>query len=275
VGSPEMKENADVVYERGKLYHISLNDLLTDPDQPRKIIDAHALEELTASIKKYGILEPILFRRYENAALVIVAGERRIIAARKAGLTSVPALYIDGNSSEISLIENLLRQDLTVVEEAEALQRLLEQQKYTHEELSRVIGKARTTISDILLINRLPREIRDDCRGDRIISKKILIDISRKKQERAMITAYGDYKEKLRRSRRTRKPKSEFDINSLEAAAFMADKILTKLNSIDVTRCTMEDNCRLKDTLINLRVWIDSFLAGPSGHPVNEEDRSN
>ncbi|MEK6653961.1 MAG: hypothetical protein AABY92_02270 [Thermodesulfobacteriota bacterium] len=86
-------------------------------------------------------------------------------------------------------MENLLRQDLPAIEEAEALQRLKEEQKYTDEQLSGVIGKVRTTISDIMLISRLPPEIRDECRGDRKISKNVLIEIARKKQVRGMQTA--------------------------------------------------------------------------------------
>ncbi|MDP2268177.1 MAG: hypothetical protein Q8K46_03315, partial [Deltaproteobacteria bacterium] len=95
-----------------------------------------------------------------------------------------------------ALVENLLRQDLTSIEEAEALQRLKDEHKYTDEQLSGVIGKARTTISDIMLINRLPLEIRDECRGDQKIGKSVLIEIARKKQERAMTTAYNAYKAK-------------------------------------------------------------------------------
>ncbi|MDD5169605.1 MAG: ParB/RepB/Spo0J family partition protein, partial [Syntrophales bacterium] len=92
----------DVVYEKGKLYQISLNDLLADPNQPRKVMEAHGLEELAASISRHGVLEPILFRRHQDGNLIVVAGERRIAAARKAGLSSVPAMYVDGNSSEIA-----------------------------------------------------------------------------------------------------------------------------------------------------------------------------
>jgi len=141
-----------MTYNKGTLYHIPLDDLLVDPDQPRKTMDAQGLEELATSITRHGILEPILFRQAENdGKLYIVAGERRVTAARQTGLTSIPALLIDGNDSEIALVENLLRQDLTAVEEAEALQRLKVERQYTDEQLSGVIGRARTTLSDILL----------------------------------------------------------------------------------------------------------------------------
>jgi len=93
-------------------------------------------------------------------------------------------------------VENLLRQDLTAVEEAEALQRLMIDQSYTQEQLGVIVGKARTTVGDILTLNKLPQEIRDECRGDRQISRSTLIDIARKKQVRGMMTAYNSYKAK-------------------------------------------------------------------------------
>ncbi len=252
--------NADVAYEKGKLYDLSLNDLLVDPNQPRKVMEARALEELAASIGKHGVLEPILFRRHQEN-LVVVAGERRIAAARKAGLRTVPALCVDGNPSEIALVENLLRQDLTAVEEAEALQRLLEQQRYTHEQLSCVIGKARTTISDILLINRLPQEIREECRGDRAISKKTLIDIARRKQERSMLSSYRAYREKLQNPRRARRRGAVVPADPFEAAAEMVDRTLSKLHQLDTAKRSDDGDWEsLQATLINLKAWIDAFL---------------
>jgi len=259
--SSERISHTDGLYEKGKLYHLSLNDILADPNQPRKVMEAQALDELAASIGKHGILEPILFRRNEDGNLIVVAGERRIVAARKAGLSSVPAIYIDGNYSEIALVENLLRQDLTAVEEAEGLQRLMDQQKYTHEQLSGVIGKARTTISDILLINRLPQEIRDDCRSNRFISKKILIDISRKKQERAMLTAYHIYKNKMQKGKQTRRHKEE----GTEADEFvmvhdLVKKTLSKLNGCHMTDWVNQNKENFVNTLICLKDHIETFL---------------
>jgi len=251
---------AGAAYAKGKLYDLSLNDLLVDPNQPRKVMEARALEELAASIGKHGVLEPILFRCHQGN-LIVVAGERRIAAARKAGLRTVPALCVDGNPSEIALVENLLRQDLTAVEEAEALQRLLEQQRYTHEQLSIVIGKARTTISDILLINRLPQEIREECRGDRAISRKILIDIARRKQERAMLTSYRVYRERLQNPRRPRRRGAAGNADPLEAAARMAGKTLASLHELDTAERRDDGDWKnLQATLVSLKVWIDAFL---------------
>ncbi|MCK9363010.1 MAG: ParB/RepB/Spo0J family partition protein [Syntrophales bacterium] len=180
-------------HQKGNLYQIPITDFKLDPAQPRKVVDPDALAELAVSIAKFGILQPLLFREAEQGWVYIVAGERRFQAAQQAGLLVIPAICVTGDYAEIALIENLQRQDLTIVEEAEALQRLKDEKKYTDEQLSGVIGKARQTVSDILNLNRLPLDIRDKCRGDRQISRRTLIDISRKKQERAMITAYNAY----------------------------------------------------------------------------------
>ncbi|GLI36463.1 ParB/RepB/Spo0J family partition protein [Desulforhabdus amnigena] len=108
-------------YQKGRLYTLDLSQLQPDPNQPRKSLDPAALEELAASIAQHGVLEPILFRLDENGGLIIVAGERRVQAARQANLTTIPGILVDGNHAEIALVENLLRQDLTAIEEAEAL----------------------------------------------------------------------------------------------------------------------------------------------------------
>ena len=246
-------------YEKGVLYSIPLSDLLADPGQPRKTLDPQALEELTASIARHGILEPVLFRQGADGLLYVVAGERRVAAARQAGLAQAPALLVDGNDSEIALVENLLRQDLTAVEEAEGLQRLKDDQQYTDEQLSGVIGRARTTLSDILLINRLPAEIRDECRGDRKVSKSALIEIARKKQARAMLTAWTKYKEKQAKAAAgaTRKEKAP---PTPEELIDWVTKANTKLNAIDPAPWTEEEKTALAEALEDLQETVGGLL---------------
>src|SRR3989304_2551871 len=184
-------------YQKGQLYTLSISDLTRDADQPRKYLDPGALAELAASIREHGVLEPIIFRcGADLPILYIVAGERRVEAAKMAGLTTIPAVFVEGNHAEIALVENLLRQDLTAIEEAEALHRVMKEHGYKQEELSRVIGKAPSTLSEILSLNRLPQEIRDECRGNRTVSRRILVEIARRKQKRSMLTLYSQYKEK-------------------------------------------------------------------------------
>jgi ParB family transcriptional regulator, chromosome partitioning protein len=130
-------------YEKGNLYQLPIADLRPDPDQPRKVIDAAALDDLQESISKLGILTPILFRVGEQGWLIIVAGERRYQAAVQLGLLTVPGVCVEGNYAEIALVENIQRQDLTAVEEAEVLQRLMTQESYTQEQMSAIVGNGK------------------------------------------------------------------------------------------------------------------------------------
>ena len=223
-------------YEKGQLYQISIVDFQPDPNQPRKSMDPQALAELADSIKS-------------------VAGERRWAAAQQAGLTVLPAICVEGNTAEIALVENLQRQDLTPVEEAEALGRLQEEQKYTQEQLGGIIGKAQNTLSETLSLNRLPLTIRNECRTDRTIGKKVLIAIAKKKQERGMMTAYNDYKAKLDKQKAARQKK---DPNDPLTLFDLLDKAIAKLQSIDPTAWTEEDKATFQTSLANLKIEISS-----------------
>ncbi|MCE5263315.1 MAG: ParB/RepB/Spo0J family partition protein [Deltaproteobacteria bacterium] len=184
-------------YEKNQLYMVPLAEIQPDPSQPRKYIDPAALEELTASVRQMGIIEPVVCRQDPATSLVYaVAGERRCAAARLAGLAAVPAVFVDGgNCAEIALVENLLRQDLNPVEEAEALQRLLDDHAYTQEQVAAIIGKSQPVISKALSLNRLPKEIRDQCRQDPSVPRNVLVEIARKKQQRSMVTQFTKYRE--------------------------------------------------------------------------------
>ncbi len=256
-------------YEKGKLYQIPITDLKPDPDQPRKVIDPEALAELVTSVTKFGIIQPLLFRDAGDGLLTIVAGERRWQAARQVGLTTLPAIYVEGNYAELALIENLQRQDLTSVEEAEALQRLMNEQNFTQEQLSGIVGKARTTVRDILTINRLPQMIRDECRGDRTISRQALIDIARKKQERGMITAYKAYRLKQQKTKESagQTPNQPTGKNQNDPAAVLefAQKVVKKIGNIDTTAWTNDEREKVFAVFIDLKDQIDSFLNPDSG----------
>ena len=150
-----------------------------NPHQPRK--EFGDLDEMVASVKEKGILEPILVRQLDGN-YQIIAGERRYQAAKLAGLQRVPCIEVDVDARgmlEISLIENLQRLDLTPFEEAAALQRLSDQFRYTHEDISKKLGKSRTVITEILSLNRMPEEIQDRCRQADINSKSMLLQIVR------------------------------------------------------------------------------------------------
>jgi len=165
---------------------IPISEIDANPDQPRTQLGN--LDELAASIREKGVLEPILVRargnRYE-----IISGERRFRAATAAGLDEIPAIELDADDREvleIALIENIQRKDLTPFEEAEGFQLLQEKFGYTHEKIAQVIGKARTTITETLQLNEIPDRIRILCRQAGISNKSVLVQISRAESEEEM-----------------------------------------------------------------------------------------
>jgi len=187
-------KNAQKRFLKGKLYELSLSDLHIDDTQPRKYFDAEALKELTASIEKHGILQPVLVRRAAEGGFALVSGERRYQAALQAGLTTIPAIITEGDPAEVALVENLLREDLTAIEEAEAIAHLKETHNYQLADLSKTLGKAESTLSEILSLTKLPPEIRDDCRNNPKASRKVLLEISKQVNRSKMRSMYERFK---------------------------------------------------------------------------------
>jgi ParB family transcriptional regulator, chromosome partitioning protein len=168
----------------GRFIPIELID--PNPNQPRQVMGD--LSELIASIGEKGILEPLLVRPHGDR-FQIVAGERRYQAAVQAGLRELPAVVRDVDDTEVielALIENLQRKDLTLFEEAEALQGLAAGCGYTHEDLARRLGKSRSSITESLTLMGMPEEIRNLCRLADIASKSLLLQIVRQETPEKM-----------------------------------------------------------------------------------------
>lgn len=147
--------------EEDTVEQIPINQCRTNPYQPRKTFDADAIEELKTSILEYGIIQPLIVRK-SIKGYEIVAGERRFRAAKEAGLKEVPVIvkdYDDNKMMEIALLENLQREDLTVIEEAQAYKNLIENLNITQEELSKKIGKSRSHIANTMRLLSLPEDI--------------------------------------------------------------------------------------------------------------------
>ncbi|WP_294393290.1 ParB/RepB/Spo0J family partition protein [uncultured Clostridium sp.] len=141
---------------------IPLNEIKNDNNQPRKAFDSDKIAELTESIKTHGIIQPLILRKSEDGLYIIVAGERRWRAAKLAGLKEVPAIVMDLSERdvlEISLIENIQRQDLNPIEEALAYKKLLNEFKLTQEDLSKRIGKSRTAITNTMRLMNLDSRV--------------------------------------------------------------------------------------------------------------------
>lgn len=163
----------DDVPARGSsaINNISLNQIHPNPDQPRRNFDNEALDELAASIRELGIIQPLSLRKVGPDEYQIIAGERRYRAARLAGLTTVPA-YIrtanDAELTEMALIENIQREDLNAIEIALTFKKLIDQYNLTQERLSERIGKKRATIANFLRLLKLPAEVQLGLRDKRV-----------------------------------------------------------------------------------------------------------
>src|SRR5256884_9076629 len=156
--------------EAEALVDVPIDQVEVNPNQPRKVFDFTALDELAASIKASGVIQPIIVRRV-GGAYQLIAGERRWRAARQAGLDRIPAVVreaTDSESLELALVENLLREDLNPMEEAEAYQQILGEFGWTQEQLAQRVGRDRSTIANSLRLLKLPLSIQDDLRANRL-----------------------------------------------------------------------------------------------------------
>lgn len=147
----------------GDKVKIPVDTITTNPYQPRKEFDPIKIQELASSIAQHGILTPILVRQ-SDLGYELIAGERRLRAAKEIELAQIDAIIVDFNDQEmmeVSLIENIQREDLNVIEEAQAYQKLMEAFDYTQEQLARKVGKSREHIANILRLNKLPQAVRD------------------------------------------------------------------------------------------------------------------
>jgi len=152
--------NTDLSFDKKSdkgLLLIPIEKIIRDENQPRKEFDKEKIEELAQSIKKNGLIQPLILTKKDDDSYILVAGERRWRAAQIANLKTIPSLLLpeDLDKDEISLIENIQRENLKISEEAQAYQRLIDKNKYTHEELAKIVGKSRSHITNLLRILNL------------------------------------------------------------------------------------------------------------------------
>jgi ParB family transcriptional regulator, chromosome partitioning protein len=165
-----------------RMFLIELTKIRPNPDQPRKTFDEEGLEELAQSIQKHGQLQPIVLKKDNDGKdmYTLAAGERRFRAHQRLGMTHIYAVLTDGSLDEISLIENVQREDLHPLELAEYLDKMMKNHSWSQVELSNVIGKARKTINEVLLLNTLPEAIKEEWRTSATaVPKSVLIQLAR------------------------------------------------------------------------------------------------
>lgn len=189
---------------------IRVDEIRPNPEQPRKALGD--LRELTESVREKGVLEPLLVRFIgSEGCFFIISGERRYHAARAAGLREVPCIektVDDAETLEIALIENIQRKDLTAFEEADGLHRLATQFEYTHEDMAKKIGRARSSVTETLSLRNIPESLRKKCIENGVTSKSLLLQIARQPTEKKMIEMFqrilqgGLTRDEARRERR-------------------------------------------------------------------------
>ena len=187
---PVAKEAA-VTANENKPQEAAIETITANPYQPRRIFDEEKLRELADSIKEFGIVQPLVVRK-KGEAFELVAGERRLRAAKLAGLANVPVVikdYDDTKMMEIALIENIQRHDLNPIEEAQGLRRLMSEFKLTQEQVAEKVGRSRVAVTNILRLLNLPQEIQNEIINGTLTmgQAKQLLGLPKKEQQLSLI----------------------------------------------------------------------------------------
>ena len=290
--SEELNVNTEMPaeYEDRKIYDIPVDDIHEDRKQPRKYFDEKAQDALEESIKEYGLMQPIVFRQREkDGNLIVVAGERRVKAIksilRKAKdnsddpaqqeliqrFSTISGMFVAGNHQEIALIENVQRENLNPVELAEGLAKLQKPGHTGLELLGRLIGKSTSSVSEILSINKLPDEIRDEARKRKDISQWVLVEVAKAKGPEAKAKKWEKLKDSGLTQAAYKKKKKEasasgevqkFNFGSSMRAVKTASTQLLKLKESAIESIPTDERQKLRTELEALRDELEQVLSG-------------
>ncbi len=251
---------------------VKLNELRSNPYQPRKVFDEEALKELSASIKEHGVIQPIIVKK-SIKGYEIIAGERRVKASILAGLEEIPAIIRDFNDTqmmEIALLENLQRENLNAIEEATAYKKLQETLTLTQEELAKRLGKSRSHITNMLGILSLPESIQKEITNNNISMghARVLSKLSDEKQQQELVEKIindgisvrklEEYTQEPQIAKtnpqkpRTKEP-NEYSYLQEELSEKLGTKVVIKKNKIEISFVNGNDLNRLLDYM-NIQV---------------------
>ena len=178
------------------LEEVPLEDIEVNPDQPRKTFDENEIKALADTIQKHGLLNPLTVARSGGSSkYILVSGERRLRALRLLDKRSAPICIVDGDISIISLIENIQRQDLHPIEEAEACQNVMSSNGWTQNRLAEELGKKRSTLANLLKLNKLPDKIKKESKSFQWASKSLLQEVASQTTVEAMNIMWNSIKE--------------------------------------------------------------------------------
>ena len=250
-----------IKYAKHKVQEIPLDQLVRDPEQPRKHFDKDEMETLKQSIEDKGLIYPVIFRVDDEGNNVLVSGERRFKAFQALGKETIPAMRIDNEKyDEIALIDNLQRSDLNAVDEAEALKNLKDKYNYTEKQIGHLIGKAHQTVNDIIKLTDLSQEIRDDARTRKDLSRSALLKIARVKKDKVQKKAYDALMAALSAPKKDiKRPR----LTAYKKAFVSSDKALKSIKDIDLD--TLGDN---RETMVTKLQELLAEIQNKLGTPA-------
>lgn len=222
--------------------YIPIVNIRPNPYQPRKDFSRRSLEELSQSIKSYGVIQPISVRQIRGNSFELIAGERRLRASELAELTEIPAIvveYKDKDSAVIALIENLQREDLNFMEEAQGYYNLINDHNYTQQDLAERIGKSQSTIANKIRLLKLPLEVQ----------RELIIGDLTERHGRALLKLHDD---NLKFQVLEEIIKKNLNVSETEE---VVESILDKFNSKDTG---VESKLKIKSA-VNLRIYLNTI----------------
>jgi ParB family chromosome partitioning protein len=254
-----VKATKNSKYQEGKLYLVNLAEIADNPFLSRSQIVDENFAAFVESLKHNGVLQPIVCIIDVNGGLILAAGNRRFTAAKLIGLTKIPTWVIKGDQAEISLIENVQREGLSAVEEAEALSAIKARRCYQLDDLAALRGKAVSTVSEILAVASLPQEILDDCRSNKDMPRDVLVHISRMASEVEKISFYSEFKSGLRSRKDIKNSKRRPMPKSRRPYEFISG-FSAKIKKINIDKMVPDQCDFIKSELENLLTEINETL---------------
>ena len=255
---------------REEIEMVKIDELRSNPYQPRKVFDEEALQELAASIKEHGVFQPIIIKK-SIKGYEIIAGERRVKASKMAGLEEIPAIvrdFSDNEMMEIALLENLQRENLNAIEESTAYKKLLETLSLTQEELAKRLGKSRSHITNMLGLLTLPEEVQTALSNKELTMghARIISKLENKEQQIALTNRVKDEGLSVRQleditqsnekfirvheiKKKLKEVNSEYQYLQEELCERLGTKVRIKSNKIEISFVNSSDLNRLLEIM--------------------------
>lgn len=250
--------------DRTVLTFVPVHEVRPNPDQPRKYFDEEKLAELASSITRHGLLQPIVVRQRPDG-FELLAGERRLRAARLAGVERLPALVREVDDPlEVALLENLQREDLVPLEEAEAIAGLIERHGYTHQVAAELLGKSRPYVSNTLCLTRLPDQVKSELRREgRAISRELLMSVAREEDPDVALQLWNRLKLQLLsvRSFRETKGRERGERPAIRDVLLATRRLGRALGRLGAEEISLEDRQRLARALRRTERIVQRRLA--------------